>query len=1099
MMLRLLALIALLTVFLSMSRVAFATPPDVNVLVLTSGNMKLDTALRDQFAVEHVQFVLRSLSDPLSLDMMKQFHVVVIADWEGPSTTFYPRSLLQRCLTSQHNTELVYDYVEAGGGFLFCPIYGSEMQAESLSRYLAPLGAGIQCAQVRDDTHAFGNTKPEKAEDFQDYAWTTNIASHPATRGVQRVYYPTPELRWDNLYSTPVITLQSPAWTPLVKGMPSSYAAKGTDYYNWEPAGGKAPVIAAARSYGEGRVALFGPNELYWFDKPFDSPKRGWVLEAHVGKMDGVVLDKGDGVHPSQGRQLITGMLRWLAEGARAKGFGGYTEKSFAALTVPAPAAAPNWLASWKPGDGNQWFKVLVGARSSFSDGSGTIAEYASAAKAAGVSMLYMTETFEKFAPARWDEYRAACAKASDDTLKVVAGFDITDTQGNRYLLLGSPLFPAPSLLTADGKAMAKPQYLNLCFPKGITVQHRSTTTPVPYQMAKHFQGVTLYTYRNGVLEDNSLPAYEWQVYRFSNPMPFVVHETYAPADVAKEASTGHQLYGAADSLADMAWDLGEHGTSHFWESPVRLQVSAGPMITELGGSTPNPGEPSVRNALRFSVHSDEPLKEVVMLENFNVYRRWKPAGKDFTANDVKLPESHANWVTIIATDIKGNSVVSPGVMFGPQIVHTWRCGDRQNWWVFPNIYTGTDVSQFDIQVPTFDTIEGSGVYPQVAGPQRGDNLAPLLDFSLASPATYIQDVFIDQRYPRAVFWDAAFDAKAANVTSRSTVYEAKVRYNRYFAAKPRNDFDYLPDRKDITITLRKPIEPTGDIFPVITSLRTKHAQVYGDMSYAYVDSATGKEVTGRLSKGYLDLPKGGRIGGFIALSDGIRVSANGIVGFAAPTWSNGALPAGTTWHATFATVQPSEADTWRGVMGLRTEQPFKLVVKSGKFTDLTYAANCTAEAYGFEASVASPLDAAVLPTLTTSVVNDNKEAAGKPLNEYRMPITVSGVNYNWPAHIAQGGTLDEIPVFEGKAYARVDVTKAGDFFVGNSIMCDVPNLRIGLLRWTADACVVEVNNPTGNDVDASIWTAAAITDRFQGRVKVAVKAGTSTEVTLAK
>jgi hypothetical protein len=241
-------------------------------------------------------------------------------------------------------------------------------------------------------------------------------------------------------------------------------------------------------------------------------------------------------------------------------------------------------------------------------------------------------------------------------------------------------------------------------------------------------------------------------------------------------------------------------------------------------------------------------------------------------------------------------------------------------------------------------------------------------------------------------------------------------------------------------------------------------------------------------------------VGGFIALSPGIRVGANGAVGFAPPAWNNGALPAGTTWQAEFVTVPPAEAELWLKLMGLRGTPPFALTVTQGKLIDLAYAAACTADPYGVAGRVEQPLDAKLLAGLTMGLVNRDKEGESKALAEYRLPLTVAGVNYNWPAALVRDGAwVEEVSVFEGQAYARVDVTKTGAFYVGNVILADAPNLRIGLLRWTPDACEVELNNPTAADIAAAVWTAPEVKANHQGRAQVTVKAGTSSIVKLAR
>lgn len=1078
-----------------------AVPPSAasrptNVLVLVGWRLEIDPELKKQFEAENIHFLVRKITEPLSADMLKQFNVVLIADWEGHRTShFFPRNGPQNYLTVRRNMDLLDQFVKEGGGLFFTPLNGSEMAAHSLSEFLQPYGASLLSAQVRDDKHAYENLKPDDRNDYFEYAWTTEVTPHPATKGVKTIFYPTPQLRWDDMYSTPVIELKDKAWKPLVRSMEGSVAAKAVDYYNWIPQGGGTSPLAAVRSFGDGRMALFAPNPFYTFWKPFDKPKNGWIWESHTGVIDGIFLEKGDGQRSSDGRTLLIGLLRWLAEPSQKKGFGNYDPTTFAALPVPEPVPPPDWLYTWKPEDGNQWFKVLVGAKSSFSDGKGTISDYAAAAKKAGVSVLYMTETLEYFDPAKWEEFQAACVKASDDQIKVIPGLDMADQSGNRYLLLGSPVFPSKTLLSDDGKAIAKPQYLCLCFPNGITVQHRPGSSTVPHELHKHFQGVAIYTYKDGELVDNGFPAYQWQTFRFTNPLPFTVHEMYSPEAVEKEASTGHQMLVSADKLDSLMWYLGEHGTTHFWESPLRMQVSSGPRITALGGAkTTQPGEESVKAGLSFKIESDEPIKEVRLMENFGLYRRWTPNAKTFEINNVKLPEEHVNWMQIVATDAKGNTVISPGILFGRQIAHTWRCADRQNWWSFPNIYTGTDLSQVDIRVPVFGTQEGMGLFPQRRGALRGENIAALLDFSYASPAVYIQDAKLGNRYPFAAFDDAAFDAKPANQTALGRVYDGRIRYHQYFLddVKKEGKNDYFPHLIEADLSLKRPTEAEGDIFPVLTNLDLKHIQVRGDMSYSYVDPVTGQEVKGVLDKGFLDLPKGGRVGGFIALSDGLRVGANGVVGFTPLPEQGGPLPIGTSWKARFVAVDPATVNVWRQLMGVHGELPYAFTVTQGKLDSLSYVAECTAQNHGISGSVDKALDPSFLKGLYGGKINKDGEARGAEVTEYTVPVYVEGVNYNWPSAIIREGELKQVDVFEGKARARLDVGKTGNFYIGNTIVAGNPALKIAVLHWKSDRISLEINNPTNKPITTKIETLPAATGLLQHAWEVTIPPGTS-------
>jgi hypothetical protein len=1062
-------------------RPAVAAAPPVNVLLLTAWVMKVDPRLQEQLAAEHINIVQRKISLPLSEEMLRQFHVVVIADWEGPNVTFLP-NFVRDDLTTQKNMGRLQQYIQAGGGFLFSP--GNGGGSESMSTFLQPYGLRVLKRTIRDAAHAWTTPRPDGGL-LTEYAWTTAIAKHPAAEGVSRIFYPTTMLRWDDMYATPAFECLAPAWTALVRGMPTSTVSRGMDYTKWQADDTKAPPIAGVRAFGQGRMGFLAPTMYYTWYKPYDDPKRGWIQEANTGKIAGAFMENGDGKNPSQGRQLMISMLRWLADGARAKGFGEYTEAAFTKLTPPDPEAVPEWLFTWKPGVGG-WHQALIGARTAYSDGAGTVADYAAAARTAGVKLLYLTETFEHLDKTKWDAYLADCRKASDATLSVFPGLDIPDEYGDRYLLLNAGILPAANMLTPDGKAMVRTNYLSFGLGHTITVAHRLTSTPLPHQLAKHFQAISIYTYKHGALEDNSLPGYEWEMFRFGNPLPFVVHEIYSPADVAQEAATGHQLYVGGDTLASATWYLGAHGLSHFWESPLKLQITNGPRITAYGG---NP---------YLSVESDEPITDVRLYENYNLYRRWTPNTKTFTVDRVKLPEAHVSWSYLVVTDAKGRTAITPGIGSGKQILHTWRCADRQNWWVFPNIYTGTVVSQFNLRVPTFGTDEGAGGnslgYVDVKGPQRGDNLAPILDFPYASPAVYVQDVDIDQRYFRAIWDEVGFDARPAHATTRSRVFEAHIRYQQFFTEKPENNYDHLPILKEIILRLRRPVEASGKIFPVITTLDEKLAQVRGDMSYAYTDPATGKPVTGTLKRGeFVDLPKGGHVGGLIAITDGLRVGGDGQVGFPAPEASNGALPTGTTWQASFITVPPAQVETWRSLLGLNGPLPFTLTVNQGKLDSQTYVTEAQAERYSVSGEVTNALDRNLLATLTTGLVNNDKEGFGAPLREYRLPVAVAGVNYNWPAAVIRPGQApDPIDVFEGKARARLDVTQAGPFYIGNTLVADNPRLRLAVLEWTGNSITLEVHNPTDTAIKTVIHTVPQVRDRFQMQREVEIPAGTT-------
>ena len=1090
---------------------------DINALALVPAmNEKgyIDKKIISSLQEKHINIVERKQSDPLSMEMLKQFHEVLWIDgMDAPQkVVLVTADSLKDSVQVKKNQKLLADYVKEGGGLFASP---SVQVDEQVMKFY---GLELLVGQIRDDAHSYKSGEYGSKDYFQ-YSWTTDVAKHPACEGVKTIFYPTGEICWQDVYTTNVFKFSDPSWITLVKSMEGSSAALGDgSYRNWFPFDKKPQAVAAVREFGKGRTGALALDTSFTFRSPF--AERG-PYEGTTGLIDGIFIEKGDGKIASDGLKLIVGMINWIAEPAEKAGLGKYDKDKFAAMKAAGPDEAQfKWLQTWSPDDGNTWFKVFIGARSSYSDGEGTIAEYAAAAKNAGVSLLLMTETFERLDKSKWRNFLEDCDKASDETTKVSPGLDIPDAHGGRYLLLGTRVLPMAPALSADGKTMLKTNYLCLCFPDSLSVAHRTTTSQLPQEFLKFFHAISVYTYRNGELVDDSLPAYQFQNIAYSCPMPLAVHETYSPKDIQAEATKGYQTLVAADNLKNLWWYMGLHGGSHFWTTP-KIQLSAGPLITRIqNGLTIETKPPQAAQGLE--IESDAAISEVRVYDNYTLLNRWKPDAKKFAVSSLQNPHSaHISSMLIMATDSKGRSVISSMNGGGGSGFYTWRCSDRQNWICngFQNWYTGTELAGFDLQVPCFGTPEGSSLSPDSKF-RRGDNMAVRLQFPFAGRMCSMQDAVVDERYYDALSNDVRYDAKPLWNTSPSRVYTAKVRYEN-FPALAEQDLS-LPMRKSVSIELRRQIDPSGNVFPVFTSLDSSRTPVKGDMTYAYTDPVTGGEVAGKLEKGKpIDLPRGGRAGGLIALCDGIRVEsagANAIVGFAAPKWVNGSLPAGSSWKAAFTTVPPAEAESWRKLMGLSGKCPYELSFTQGKLSSLAYVAECKAENYGIAGTVSKALKEDELAALSVTTQEFSHKAkypnTTSFLKKYLMPVYVEGVNYNWPAAVLRDGKWDnteslpepgkdikQVEVFEGKGIARLDVGRPGSFYIGNVIISDNQNLRINaghFAYWTDKKCPrLQVNNPTDSDIDAEVWTSPEVKDKAQGRAKFSIKAGGNLEVIL--
>ena len=1050
---RLAVLLAVLTV-LAWPALAQAPRP-LTALVLTSAAEKWDPQVVDYLKSQGLSLVFHPVADPLSPELLAPFDLVIIPDFTGLGvSSFQDGGAISQYYTLKQNLVELRHYVESGGSLFFSPsVTGGGLQAtESMGPLLEPWGAEVLPANARDDAHV-----------WTSYSWTTNVAASPVTAGVKTLYYPIEMGRWDDAYPTTPFNLTDPRWTPVVRGMPGGQVEQCLQYTTWHPKPGaqNPPILAATGQFGKGRAALLAINPFYTFLIPYYDAKNTGYGEFHTGSIAGVVLEKGDGKTPSDGRLLLRNMLRWLGEGGAASGKGGYNADTYKQIKAPAPAPMPKWLGGWYEGNECNYYKVLLGARSAYSSGKGTVADWAAAAKAAGYSLLIMTEDLDSMKAEAWPQFIADCRAASEADLVVMPGLDMRDAYGDRLLLFGQIAYPQPWMLTADGKAMQQVQYLMLGFGTCHSAIAHPSSCPLPQDLFKFFSGMVVYTYdAAGKLIDDGTQAYQTEIYNTSQPIPLAVHELNDPAQVAAAATVGHQMYLLADTPQDAAWYIRD-GMSHFWETPVKVLVTAGPMIHSLGGAS-------------VGAEDDVPITEVRFYDRYELLRRWLPNAAKINLSFSPNPgNAHLGFFWLV--DQKGRTAISSPLRTGAGGGYDWRCSDRQNFFSVAVNYTGTVLADgVDIWLPTFGTDEGKGIWGAQTGPKHGENLCPLLRFPYRSPVLTVTDAWIDQRYWRALWEDVVFDAKAPQGTTASRVYEGRVRYY---------DFHYQPYGQrgnavvplmlmEVELRLRQPVVPTSNVFPGFVSVGAGPA--------CRVQDDAGNWVSKQLTQGYLDLPVGGQAGDLVALTPGLRVEASGRVGWAPPDGSLSALPAGYAWQARYVRLDPKkDFAEQRRAMGLEGTTPYALKLTRGKLAEQSYVVSAAADNGGLAGEITP---AAQMP--------------------YPLILAVGGVNANWPCGVWQPGAPEPLTacgVFEGRAWTRLDVTRGGPFFAGNVVTCTNPALRIGLVDWTNDNITLEINNPTDQPIDATVATAPEVKDHFQTQAPVKVPAGAQVTVRLTK
>lgn len=1037
---------------------------------------ELDKTYQQKLRERGYEIVVASEWQELTPEYLRQFNVVCYLN-PGPYLCMnrYLCATQWRggihLLTVRKNVELLRKYVENGGGlFIFPALEEAGMTyLSSLEDLFTPYGMSTEAACVRDPQHLFSAGK--LGMNSADYSWTENIASHPATEGAKRVYYPSYATRWDDNFTTTPLFLKDPAWTPLVGSMPGtqcmmnlgSIYALNMPWIAWK--GKENPAILAARDFGAGRVAVCGVSPFFLFYYTY--MKNVSFSEANYGPVDGIAMEKGDGSVKSDLISILDGTYRWLAQPSIKAGLGAYSPDKAIALPpadlsknssyflADRPTAEdPRVTGSVRP------MKILVGAHSVYGGGSGAPAEWASAAKAVGYDVVCFTEDLEKLDHAKWAEYVAACRAASDDRIALVPGLDAMSDIDSRFLILGHYAQPRPHILTPDGKRIFWTGHLILGM-EGVlpvqarpqwhaTVREKGAYLPGAY---KHTIGVALATYdANGKPVDDGQSAYKWQLDNGSVPYPVAVHELYSPQQVAAAASVGLQNYYPYDTpeRAASAFCAG-HG--NFGGNPSKYLASAGPQ-----------GELSIDDwqkpnwTARLSIRSDAPVTEVLVKDQRGLYRRFTPNSKNATltwSGDLAVQQ----WFSVEATDAKGRKAFFSPLRSLPKAA-VIRCMDRQNY------FTGMRPAAI------------WSLYPGMGFPPVAKAQISLPGVKLASEATYSYEfLYVGNSYHildarcGTTMVPGGIKPSADNAQCYNELpipeYDATIRVITYTTSAN------LPALREYRprVTLKKDLVPQGAVWPVF-------AKITGDkdgVKYMTHDSKTNAYTTASVAKtASVDLAPGSRVSDLLILTP-MRLSGNGELGLPA---TEKTVKAGTLLTASFVLIFPK---TENPAGNFAANPPYKITLTQGSPGAATFCYTATAEDGGIAGTVEKP-------------------GAG-PTENGALPLVVTAVNAKNPVGLWRAGqTIVPYACFEGRALGQLDSTKEGEFYFGNLVTSTNPALDIAFTEpWTADKASMQVCNPTDTEITATISSAKAIRDHLAFSGKVVVPAGGAVELPFKK
>ncbi len=587
--------------------------------------------------------------------------------------------------------ELIDRYVASGGGVLLMPTEHN-MRKQAVADLTSRWGAKLPVERIEETDREKLATLDHASQQIP-IAFTDQVLPSPVSEGVEQIWYPYAHA-YNAQQTGPVAVDES--WQVVVRGSqtavtrPVDLAASSMPVLEdpfIRPGGVKQPALMAVRDYGRGRVALvnqwrqhsIGAGTKYIYDRQ--------------------ILSKGVGDRPSHFGRLLENTFRWLAEPSLAsRAVGGY-------VTDPQRLLAPNrnpqvtkeYADRFWPYDAatlgtvplsphRKLYRGLIGAKTTYSSGTGSVEDYAKAAAAAGLDFLVFLDDFHKLTPDKLAQLKNDCDRHSNETIRLLPGFSIENNIGNRMFFYSpDPAWVPDYCLTGPDKNVLYIQeedgqgnYTGYLTPfldwvlgayhvdKGQVGYYDFSASPHGMRLAdlRLYAMAAVRYYRSGRLVEDNTDAYLTTAQGTIPPAPASVNEVTSPEELTREVASGHALLHAeARSLETLFGDALRW--THQYDGP-NVFTSDGPRILAwpgcyrvwtLGGEQFVTGRAVMPSPLY--VLSDAGLKEIRIYNGRELFRRFLPGGADEFRQTLVLDGTVQKNLVLVAEDAAGRRAVS--------------------------------------------------------------------------------------------------------------------------------------------------------------------------------------------------------------------------------------------------------------------------------------------------------------------------------------------------------------------------------------------------------------------------------------------------------
>jgi hypothetical protein len=584
---------------------------------------------------------------------------------------------------------VIEKYVESGGGVLLFP-HEQSIKKQYLQDLTDRWGAKLPLELiVETDKEKVG--KLTNAAYEVPLAFTDQVLDSPVGAGVKGIWYPFREAY--NAAQGGSIEVDS-NWQVVVKASKTAETkpldAKALQF-QLPPglltrASVKEPTLFAIRSLKSGRIALVNQ----WPQFSVGSGVK-WIYNREV-------LERGVNGKPSDFGKLLENTYRWLAEPSlQNKAAGGYVTKADTLVAPNRRDAARKefeytfWY--WED-EVMQWhrppkfapvFRGLIGAKTSYSSGKGTVKEYADAARKAGLRFVVFLDDFDKLTPEEFATLKADCKKYSDEDLLLLGGFTMDANTGDHMFFYGPDgKWPPEEVRTGPNKTLydLQPQdkdgkftgYNGKSFDwlfeyhdqHGNIGYYNFNAAPKGQRISdlRCYGAAAIRYYKDGKLVEDMTDDYLLTAQGTIPPAPLSFNEVRSPDELVREVNSGNalthvQARSVRNIFADGLWWPNQYQSYntfpsdgpilHEWPHTVRIMTLGSEEFVTLPNAM----------ASRIEVSAERGLKEISIYNGRELFRRFLLNGeKKFSETLLLNATLHKNLV-LIATDTQGGKAVS--------------------------------------------------------------------------------------------------------------------------------------------------------------------------------------------------------------------------------------------------------------------------------------------------------------------------------------------------------------------------------------------------------------------------------------------------------